>query len=185
MKYFFYTLCLLYLHGELFAQKAYSTVEIGIDGSWNINKNRFHQFWQVEPVPGLFFITPAPRGYYVVGLSRHVYHGSPSYTAYFPNTGWGMALPVFSFLSWDNRVKIGNYFMLFGDYETNETKNVESELGLTIETGFRISVSEKICIHTSLEYFRIYTRHPIELLFLSTGISYRFDAPAWFRNFLK
>ena len=185
MKYIFYALYLLLFYLSSNAQTAYSTIEIGMENSGNINKNRFHRFWQPQPVPELFLITPAPKGYFVAGVSRHTYRGSPEYSAYFPYAGWGLSLPVFKFLSWNNSIRIGNYLMLFGDYESNETKKDESELGLNTTTGFGLSINKNFNVHISLKYFRIYTKRAIELTYLSAGLSYRYDTPAWLRNFLK
>jgi hypothetical protein len=173
------------LHLSLAAQTAYSSLDIGIQGSVNINKNRFHEFWQSEPVTDIYAVTPFYAGFLKIGISINEYSGTPEYEAYFPYLAWGFQVPDSSLLAWINSIKVGNYLMQFGDYETNETKTDESELGLMVSTGLSFILYKRIRINVSLDYFRVYTRYPIELTYLSAGLSYGFNTPQWFRNFLK
>jgi hypothetical protein len=173
------------LGAALMAQPAYSYLDIGLQGSVNINNNRFHEFWQVQPVREIYAATPINFGFIKTGVSTHEYPGSPEYEAYFPYLGWGFIIPQSQLFAWINMIKIGNYLMQFGDYETNETKVDESELGLALSTGLEVRVYKQVYFQTSLDYFRVYTRRSIELTYISAGLCYRLETPNWFREFFK
>jgi hypothetical protein len=185
MKFISFVILSLMLPISLIAQTAYSTLDIGIQTNLNINTNRFHEFWRVEPVPEIYAATPIPIGFLKAGISLNNYHGSPDYKAYYPYLSWSLQFPRSALISWINAVKVGSYEMRFGDYETNETKTQESELGIIVSTGLVIHLYRQFYLNTSLDYFRVYTRRTIELTYISAGFFYRLAMPAWFRKWLK
>lgn len=174
---------------SLYAQEPFSYFKLGISGTINPNREKFHEYWQ----PKLGFEgnveSPFHFGNIQTGVLYLPFRGKdvsyPNFESLYIYAGWNVELNLLSRLSWINGFRVGTYRMSFVDYNTNYPERSESELGVGLDSKLSLSPFGNFFIIFSGTYMTIFTAKKIHLVFTSIEIAYRFYSPKWLTDFLK
>ena len=124
----------------------YRSLEIGITGDFNINKNSFHNYWGQNWGGDISVLTPFYRGFISLGLNIHSFRNlNPDFIHFhtvFIYFGWGIScrLPFNAQLL--TSINLGNVIMTFNPehkiisnfkYEYDP----EEELAIKLNLGFK------------------------------------------------
>lgn len=182
----------LILSGALLPLRAqlpppFKTLEAGLHGMVNTNRNVFHTFWR--PGMGLkgYLGTPFYFGEVQVGIHLLPHTGRQSGSSDFHSIlidlGWGYRLSLPRQLAFITGFAIGSNLMIF--VQAEGYSKYESELAGSLDLRLSYLVRDRWAINLSSRYQVIFTARPIRLAFLSAGASYLFATPEWLRIFLE
>jgi len=129
-------------NSQLFAEDsdpAFKSVTIRINLLTNTNRNILHSYWQPLLGGEAEVEMPFYAGNIRAGIHLSQFNGrsemSPDYLVSFFYIGWSGDISLFSNLGWVNGLRFGSYQMRFDDTDINPTQRVESELGMSIDSG--------------------------------------------------
>jgi len=167
----------------------FSTITIKINVSVNSNQNTFHEFWNPEVGGELIIEMPFYLGDIQAGIHLYPYSGLSAYQPDFISLnifiGWGFGLKLSPRIRWYGGLRVGNYQMYFDDSDIHESQALESELCAGLNTRLEYNLINSWSLQIGATFLHVYTKKPLELIMITTGFSYTFDAPAWLREFLK
>ncbi len=182
----------LILTGNLFPLRAqtpppFTTLEAGLEGVVNTNRNNFHTFWR--PGTGMkgYLGTPFYFGEVQAGVQLFSYAarqpGFSEFESIFIYLGWGYRLSLPGPLALLTGFAIGSNLMIF-ELAEGYSKH-ESELAASLDLGLSYLIRDRWAVNLSSRYQVMFTARPIRLAFLSAGASYLLDTPDWLRIFLE
>lgn len=182
----------LVLSGALLPLRAqppppFSSLEAGLQGVINTNRNDFHTFWQPGTGMRTYLGTPFYFGEVQAGVQLLPHtgrqDGSSDFHSSFIYLGWGYRLSLPGQLALISGFAIGSELMTFERAEGYQKH--ESELAAGLDLRLSYLVRDHWAINLSSRYQVIFTARPIRLVFLSAGASYLFATPEWLRIFLE
>lgn len=165
----------------------FTTLEAGLQGVVNTNRNDFHTFWR--PGTGMkgYLGTPFYFGEVQAGVQLFPYTGRQGgisdFNSIFIYLGWGYRLSLPGQLAFITGFSIGSDLMIFERAEGYQKH--ESELAGSLDLRLSYLIRDRWAVNLSSRYQVIYTARPIRLAFLSAGASYLFATPEWLRIFLE
>ena len=167
----------------------FSTVELRVGGTSNVNRNFLHEFWKRGTGVELSFGTPFYLGFLEFGsaLQRYEALGDvPGFGAVWLYAGWGLGVDVADRLRLEGSARIGNYHMGFDDAAT-EFAGVanESELAMMVNARVAVRAVGPVSIYVSGSYMQAYTFLRLKLWYASAGLSFRFKTPDGLKDFLQ
>lgn len=170
------------------APSAFSTLKLSLNYVSNINNNQFHQYWHPGQGANFGVQTPFYWGDVQAGL-QYVPHkkrtGSPSFESYYVYLGWGYSLHLFRNMHWLNALQAGNYYMDFDDPDINVTQRQESELGIALYSALSLRLYKQLYGYGAVRYLKVFTHKRLELTYLSIGVAFVLETPAWLIEVLK
>lgn len=166
----------------------FSTLEVALGGTTNLNETTFHEYWR--PGQGaelslstLFYVGEAEAG---AALHRYDAHADvPRFDALFAFVGWGVALQPVPWIGWYNGLRVGNYRMAFEDDTDFPGVRNESELTLALHSRLDLSPGRGWTIFGGATLQQTYTFIRLRYVYATGGIRYAFETPAWLQTFLK
>lgn len=165
----------------------FSWIEISM-GAGSGNDIRGYNGWTPGPAPFLSAETPFLRGRADVRVGGRFWRahraGLPSFTALFASAGWAPVAKLgrrFVFLP---GLRAGNYLMSF---RTDQVagQRIESEFAVEPFVRTTIRASERLSFVVEAAARRVFTSPRLDNASVRSGVSWRFDAPDGFRDFLR
>lgn len=164
----------------------FDTVNASLRVSANVNRTRFHDFW--EPAAGfeLGFDTPFYLGSVEAGIHYNGFTANgpeqPDFRSLFPFFGWGLEAPIGNRLRWYNGLRIGSFLMFFDEVEVNDD---EQEMALALNSRARFRVSTTWSIEAGARYREVFTHRRLRHVFLAVGLTRSIASPGWLRELLE
>lgn len=166
----------------------FDTIDFGIQVVSNINREDFHDYWNPQKGINLSAKTPFYFGDVQAGLQVSSFESLKrdvlGFNSFFIFAGWGVTIDFFHRWDWFNGFCVGNELMDFGK-SVSKYSRFESELALSLNSQVAYHVNEKISVNVNASHKIIYTYNKIRLSFVSLGINYSMDTPAWIQDFLE
>ena len=169
--------------------KAFQNATFSVSPTFNTNRNSFHDYWE----PGTGFNLNARMPFYAgevhLGAAALPYSGKadeqPDYWSIYMYLGWGASLSVFDNFRLGAGVKAGSYQFRFDEEEELKHRKSETEFCAGLFSDLNWAFHDDWAINLSGSYLKIYTAKRIKLVYLSAGISRRFDLPGWLTGLLQ
>lgn len=169
-------------------ESPFDSLNIGVRGLLNVNRNDFHEFWEPGIGGGGFVATPFYFGDVRTGMDVFSYSSITEeieeYYDWHFYLGWEKRFSLLSRITWDIGFDPGIHYMMF-DNETEEGLRSESEFGVDVTSGLSYSIGKKWFVDVSVNHQLIFTRKRINLTYVSAGISYSLETPGWLREILE
>ena len=165
----------------------FTTLEAGLQGVVNTNRNKFHTFWR--PGTGIKGYLGTPFYFGEVQAGVHLLphkgrqSGSSDFHSIFIYLEWGYRLSLFGQLALLTGFAIGSELMIFE--QAKGYQKHESELAGSLDLHLSYRIGDRWAVNLSSRYQVIFTARPIRLALLSAGASYLFATPEWLRIFLE
>ena len=166
----------------------FSTLELRLAGTTNINRNFLHEFWKPGGGVDATLATPFYLGFLEFGTAVHRYDAEqevPGFGALWLYAGWGLGADVTDRIRLEGSGRIGNYHMSFD--EGSEFTGVinESELALMLHTRLAVRPAGPVSVFVSGSYLQAYTFLRLKLWYVTAGLSYRLSSPEWVKELLR
>lgn len=165
----------------------YQSVTVYLSGSSNVNRERFHSFWQPGYGLDVGAHTPFYRGVVEVGTSWHRYRSGdgavPRFEAFWIFAGWGIPLPITPWLNTLTGVRLGNYLMWFDDDTPGLVR--ENELTLGVHGRLSIPIGNSWSLFAGGACQKTFTALRINLWYVSVGVAHGLRSPSWLKQFLR
>ncbi|MCH8294820.1 hypothetical protein IH992_27360 [Candidatus Poribacteria bacterium] len=184
---------LIFQNGLIYAQgeEAFDSLEIGWQYVMNINRNRFHDFYQ--PVKGFegFAEMPFYYGDIQIAIQALSYSAvnrdrTQDFEGIFTQLKWGKKYRLLYGVRWFTGIGVGFNAFLPRQRALPELAHfTETELSVGLNTHFSYPIHKNWTVRISGDYNYIFTYKPIQLAYFSTGIGYSFDTPKWLKGFLE
>ena len=172
-----------------FAQEPFSTLELRIQGSRNLNRNILHERWHPASGAKLSVSTPFYAGEWEMNFGFHRFNAStnvPGFGALWINSGWRARIPVHAKVALKPAISIGNYRMSFDDSAfTYAGESSESDFAGSIAMLASLDLSRQWFVFGEAEYLRIQTSPRMHLWFASIGFGFRIQSGKLARTFLE
>jgi len=168
----------------------FSSIEISVAGVATASAEPFSTYWRPQPGAALRVETPFYLGSVFGALQvAHVpARGTatvPDYRSIFVSGGWTASIP----LPWDVRLQpalvAGLYGMQFDDPEVPSSVANESEMAAGLAMRVTAPIGSAWRLGAAITGVRVFTRHPIDLVFVEFGITYVLPTPDWLRGVLE
>lgn len=180
--------CTNTLHAQAGAEaRPFNTVDVGLYGALNVNRNDFHDYWDDGTAGTIDFVTPfyAGRASLLVRVAAHdAVDTSSGFTSVFPALGWRVGRQLHR----QFRADIGLHAGLVNWIFDEESKSsVKYELEFASEVGLRADFEFAERWHAIVEgsYQITFTHERIQLAYVSFGFAHTFGAPHWIRSVLQ
>lgn len=168
--------------------RAFNRLEIAVGGTYNVNENIIHDFWEPGYGGELSFLTPFYFGHVEAGGAYHRYEASsddvPRFDALLAFLGWGFRWEPAPGLSWYNGFRIGNNRMTF-DEDTFPGVRNESEFLLGVQSRVTLHLFADTGLFAAAQFSQTYTFIRFRTVYATAGLSTSLSSPAWLRSFLK
>jgi hypothetical protein len=165
----------------------FSQLDVGFRYSLNTNHEALHRYWNSHPSFEAVAVTPFYFGLAQAGIQVHPFSAIQTtafdFTSFFIYLGWGAGLPVTQHIEWRNTFNLGNYVMLFTNPESEN--NDESELCIGFASQIKYRFRPRWSLGLSGSHNLVFTRKRIHLTYVSAGLNYRLETPAWLRTLLE
>lgn len=165
----------------------FQSVTVYLSGASNVNRERFHDYWQPGYGLDAGARTPFYRGAVELGTSWHRYRsrddGVPRFEAFWLYAGWGYSVPVTSWISTFTSVRLGNYLLWFDDDTPGLVR--ENELTLGVHGRLSLPINDALSLFAGGTYQKTFTMHRINLWYISAGATYTLRSPSWLKQFLR
>ena len=168
--------------------EAFSTVELRLGGTSNVNRNFLHEFWQSGTGVEAALATPFYVGFLELGTAIHRYEADqdvPGFGALWLYTGWGLGVDVADRFRLDGSARLGNYRMSFDDASEFAGVATENELGVMLNARLAVRLVGPVSVYASGSYLQAYTFLRLKLWYASAGLSIRTPSPDWLKNILQ
>ena len=167
----------------------FSTVDLRVNGTSNVNRNFLHAFWKPGTGVDGSIATPFYLGFIEFGGAIHRYNADrdvPGFGALWLYAGWGLGADVADRLRLESSARIGNYRMTFDTAET-EFAGVanESELAMMVNARVAVRMVGPVSVYVSGSYMQAYTFIRLKLWYASAGLSFRLTTPDGLKDFLQ
>ena len=171
------------------AQEPFSTLELHVLATSNLNRNLLHNYWHPGRGGAISLATPFYWGIMDVGATVHRYNASenvPGFGAVWVYAGWSAELQLPGPLSLRPGVRLGNYHMSFDDAEiTFSGTSAESDLVLSSGLALNASINRTWMIFTRADYLRVHTAPLLRLWYMSVGLAVHLPAGRRWRTLLE
>ena len=157
----------------------FSTVDLRLAGTRNINRNFLHEFWKPGGGVEATLATPFYLGFIEIGTAVHRYEAEqdvPGFGALWLYAGWGLGMDVADRIRLEGSGRIGNYHMSF---------DTGSELALMVQSRLAVRPVGSVSVFVSGSYLQVYTFLRLKLWYVTAGLSYRLNTSEWLKGFLK
>ena len=180
----------LLLAGSLWARPAqppFRNLDIGLQLAANTNREEIHRYWRSHPALGVVAETPFYVGLARAGILVHHFSalssGTYDYTDAFLYIGWGIPFVRTQSVRWVNAIDLGAHVMIFTNPES--ANNKESEMGIGMTSLLRCRLKSRWSLAIACSYNRMFTWKRVDLAYISGGLNYLIETPAWLRNMLE
>ncbi len=166
----------------------FSTVELRLAGTRNINHNFLHEFWQPGSGADATLATPFYLGFIEIGTAVHRYEAKqevPGFAALWLYAGWGLGTDVTDRIRLEGSGRIGNYHMSFDSGSEFTGVINESELALMVQSRLAVRPVGRVSVFVSGSYLQAYTFLRLKLWYVTAGLSYRVNSSEWLKGFLR
>ncbi len=166
----------------------FSTVDLRLAGTRNINRNFLHEFWKPGGGVEATLATPFYLGFLEVGTAVHRYEAEqdvPGFGALWLYAGWGLGVDVADRIRLEGSGRIGNYHMSFDSGSEFTGVINESELALMVQSRLAIRPAGSVSVFVSGSYLQAYTFLRLKLWYVTAGLSYRLNTSEWLKGFLR
>ncbi len=169
--------------------KPFKTISISVNYLQNSNRNMFHRYW--KPANGFDLLAGSEFYFGQIELGAQISFiraqnsQQPDYKSIYMYLGWGLEQKLISKLFLYSGFQLGHYYMNFDENNININLKSESEFGFGLKSGLKYFFGNNLFVTVSGRYQIIYTRHRIELSFVSIGLGRSFDTPNWLEEFLN
>ncbi len=180
--------------------EAFETISVGAFMSYPVAGGNLLDRWDPNPALHIGLRTPFYAGDLETGLRYTQFVNAPEYPGYsdfkttFIYLGWGYDFAVSERFRLSPLLRFGTSFFLYDeakgypspgagwtyDFDTNES---EFTYELLLRGEYRLS--ESFSAHAELTYNRTLTYHPIQLNYVTAGITYTFNTPQWLTKVLR
>ena len=170
------------------AAHPFNFIEISIQLTQNINHNTFYRFYESQNGLKTSITTPFYWGDIQASVQILPFFGLEKdyidFIGIHQNIKWGKSIHIFEKLQWYNAIGTGYYIFYFSKplYLSDEIFNpgiAESELSAGFLSQLQYSFNNKINLNIETNIDRIFTYKHIDMINVSMGISYLFNAPDW------
>ncbi|MGD8782321.1 MAG: hypothetical protein PVH88_25590 [Ignavibacteria bacterium] len=162
-----------------------------IDGIYNVHKTKLDDYWKSGKAVDFSVTTPYSSGLLGIGI------------AYSPFTAEEEELPDFKsfhiYLQWQKEFmiyktgkllvgpRVGMFQMKFDKTEevNSATDLLEHEVTIGVVSQLVQKVSSRLNLNLTANYFCIFTKKKINLIYIEAGLSYSIETPLWLKNFLR
>ena len=166
----------------------FSTVELRLAGTRNINHNFLHEFWNPGSGGEATLATPFYLGFIEIGTAVHRYEAKqevPGFAALWLYAGWGLGVDVTDRIRLEGSGRIGNYHMSFDSGSEFTGVINESELALMVQSRLSVRPVGRVSLFVSGSYLQAYTFLRLKLWYVTAGLSYRVNSSEWLKGFLR
>ena len=183
-------------NGFVFAEekRPFDSLAIGLQYTANINRNLFHDFYELGKGVEGFVEMPFYHGdiqfaIQVLSYSAREKGKIQDFKGVFTHLKWGKGYTLSYGVRWFSGIGVGLYAFLPGDLTLSDPYKVahftETELSAGLNSHLRYPISQNWMMRFEVSYNRIFTYKPIDLAYFSTGIGYTFATPKWLKGFLE
>ncbi len=168
---------------------AFSSMRLQINLASTMNNSGLDAYWRNGQGIELNGEMPFYFGRIQAGIQLLPYYSRnssiPDFNTGLVYLGWGYEWKLAPKLYWYNFMRLGNIQMTFDDPNINAALRTESELINSAGSRLTLPLAGKITANLSIDYVYIHTHKPIELIFISGGLGYTLQTPAWIKNILN
>ncbi len=172
-------LVLLAVAAPCVAQDPFSSLEIRVQATQNVNQNILHDHWHSGRGMKASLITPFYFGDWGISLGVHRFDTRsdvPGFGALWISSDWGVKLPLGYRFALTPMIGIGNYRMSFDTAVTTFSgESSESDFVSSASLQASLRINRKWFLFGQAEYLRVQTRPLIQLWFGSAGIGYQME----------
>ncbi len=183
------TLILLFVTATSLAQAAFSSLELRVQGTQNVNRTILHENWHSARGVKISLGTPFYAGDWELNLGLHRFNAStdvPGFGALWINSGWGIRIPVGNWLILKPTLGIGNYRMSFDDSGLGfRGENNESEFVGSVEILGSVEFIHNWFLFGGVEYLQVQTTPLMRLWFASVGVGVQIPSTGRMKDFLE
>ena len=169
------------------ATRAFQTLDVGVYGALNVNRNEFHDYWDDGGAGAIDFVTPfyAGRASLLLRVGVHdAVAAASGFTSLFAALGWRAGKDFHRDFRADVGLHAGFVDWIFSD---ESESSVKYELEFASEMSLRADWEFAARWHAIVEgsYQFTFTHERIELAYVSFGLARTFAAPGWIRSVLQ
>ncbi|NOZ08947.1 MAG: hypothetical protein GXO91_08760 [FCB group bacterium] len=168
---------------------AFSSLRLQLNIASNLNRSGLDPYWRNGGGVEISGEMPFYFGRVQGGLQLLPYYSRnssiPDFYTGLVYLGWGYEWRITPKLYWYNFMRLGNTQMTFDDPNVNAALRTESELSTSAGSRLTLPLTKQITANISVNYLVIHTHKPINLFFVSGGLGYTLQTPAWVQNILN
>lgn len=173
-------LVLLAVAAPCLAQDPFSSLEMRIQATQNVNQNILHDHWHPGRGMKASLVTPFYFGDWGISLGVHRFDARsdvPGFGALWISSDWGVRLPFGYRFALTPAVGIGNYRMSFDDAVTTFSgESSESDFVSSASLRASLRIGRDWFLFGQAERLLVQTRPLMELWFASAGVGYQMEA---------
>lgn len=165
----------------------FSKIHIALEAGSKFGQSSLDPYWATGTPAALALRLPFYFGMIEGGLQQLGFQAPdnllPDFQSQFIFLGWGLQRRVWDNLSLGLGLRLGNQFMTFEG--AKEYAQHESELGTEVYGTLGYHLIPNWMIGISFRHQRIYTRHLIQLQFMTVSVTRELETPLWLRDILE